>query len=104
MKPARRVVGRLLPLVSVLLLTLLSACGEDATDADEDGYSPPADCDDGNTSVHPGAAEACNGIDDNCDGSVDEGVATDAATWYADADGDAHGAPAPTLVGCTAPP
>jgi hypothetical protein len=24
--------------------------------------------------VHPGAAEACNGVDDNCDGQTDEGV------------------------------
>ena len=29
-----------------------------------------ADCDDFNASVYPSAAESCNGIDDNCDGSV----------------------------------
>lgn len=29
------------------------------------------DCDDTNPSVHPGAVEVCNGLDDNCDGTID---------------------------------
>jgi len=32
------------------------------------------DCDDTKQSIHPGAIEICNGIDDNCNGQVDEGV------------------------------
>ncbi len=32
------------------------------------------DCDDFDEKVHPGAAEVCNGVDDNCDGMVDEGT------------------------------
>ena len=31
------------------------------------------DCDDSTNDVHPGAAETCNHIDDDCDGTVDEG-------------------------------
>src|SRR3954470_15290875 len=32
---------------------------------------PDGDCNDGNASVNPGAAEVCNGIDDDCDNAVD---------------------------------
>ncbi len=45
-------------------------------DFDEDGYGENctlgADCDNYDAQVHPGAEELCNGIDDNCDGTVDE--------------------------------
>ncbi|MBZ0253351.1 MAG: putative metal-binding motif-containing protein, partial [Candidatus Methylomirabilis sp.] len=43
-------------------------------DFDDDGFLVcEDDCDDDDPSVHPGAAERCNGADDDCDGSVDEG-------------------------------
>ena len=42
-------------------------------DNDGDGYAPPQDCNDANPAVHPGAPELCNGIDDNCNGQIDEG-------------------------------
>jgi hypothetical protein len=45
-----------------------------ATDADGDGYRWCDECDDRNGAVHPGAAEICgNGIDDDCNGQIDEG-------------------------------
>ena len=43
-----------------------------AGDNDGDGYSSPTDCDDTNAAVHPGATEADNLTDDDCDGWVDE--------------------------------
>jgi len=45
-------------------------------DSDGDGWlvAPPgADCDDGKASVHPGAAEICDGLDNDCGGTVDDG-------------------------------
>jgi hypothetical protein len=47
------------------------------------------DCDDTNPDVHPHQAEVCNGIDDNCNGLVDEGLLVD--SWV-DADHDGFGA------------
>jgi hypothetical protein len=52
--------------------------------------------------VSPVGAERCNGVDDDCDGTVDEASAVDASTWYADADADGHGGSATTRA-CTAP-
>lgn len=40
-------------------------------DADGDGYTEDVDCDDTDPEVNPGAAEVCNGYDDNCDGHSD---------------------------------
>ncbi len=42
-----------------------------APDADDDGFPACADCDDGNSAIHPGAPESCNGLDDDCDGRAD---------------------------------
>ena len=37
----------------------------------------PGDCDDADAAINGGVAEACNGIDDNCNGEVDEGCDDD---------------------------
>jgi hypothetical protein len=85
-------------------------------DADQDGFgdadapveacaqpegavADAGDCDDTSAAVHPDAAEVCNGVDDDCDGSADTG-ALDATTWYLDADGDGHGTDRYTLTAC----
>jgi len=45
-----------------------------AVDNDNDGFTVPADCDDNDAAVFPGAVEVLNGIDDDCDGQIDEGL------------------------------
>jgi hypothetical protein len=60
-----------------------------------------SDCDDTTTSVSPSAFETCNDIDDDCDGTADDGLAT--TTWYRDADGDGYGSTSVTTTDCSAP-
>jgi hypothetical protein len=49
-----------------------------ANDRDCDGASADVDCNDNDPSVRPSATEVCgNGIDDNCNGAVDEIVDSD---------------------------
>jgi hypothetical protein len=60
------------------------AC-DPCNDADGDGYGSPGaaacdagpgdDCDDGRAEVHPDAPDACDGLDNDCDGDTDEGCA-----------------------------
>lgn len=41
-------------------------------DADQDGFSPPQDCDDTNAAINPARPENCSdGLDNDCDGAVD---------------------------------
>lgn len=110
-------------------------------DQDNDGYGSPAkycmcnpsgdfkvkkdsDCNDTNASVKPDATEVANGIDDDCDGSIDEGTgnggntekcdnvdndndgltdeegASGCQTYYYDNDGDGFGSPTGTKCYC----
>ncbi|MEM4663216.1 MAG: MopE-related protein [Candidatus Diapherotrites archaeon] len=71
-------------LILVFLFLFTSGCLQPANqgciDNDKDGFgsgnleycaSKLFDCNDFNPSVHPGFAETCNGIDDDCDGIID---------------------------------
>lgn len=67
------------------------------------GYVANADdCDDEDPSLHPGADEVCDGIDQDCDGTTDEDP-TDGTVWYEDADGDNYGNPAVSTMACSRP-
>jgi hypothetical protein len=89
-------------------------------DADGDGYgnassseiacdqpsgytADDTDCDDTAVASYPGAAEYCDNVDTDCDGTVDEDDALDATTWYADADSDSYGDSASTDTACSQP-
>ena len=92
----------------------LPGCSAFFWDADSDSYGSSAsvcrcgpsglytasvsgDCNDCNDAIHPGAAEICNGVDDNCDGSTDVS-ATDCIAWYVDGDDDGYGAGDPVCA------
>ena len=56
--------------------------GSDRDDLDGDGSAFDVDCDDDDASVHPGAEELADGLDNDCNGEIDEGTVND------DLDGD----------------
>jgi hypothetical protein len=74
----------------------------DACTQPEDGYVlTGGDCDDGDISAAPDRDETCDGVDNDCDGEIDEDP-IDAPVWYLDADEDTHGGTSSTTA-CTAP-
>ena len=87
-------------------------------DADGDGFGDAAtvistcvqpqgyvtdntDCDDTSADVNPAATEVCNHIDDDCSGTIDDGLVFD--TYYADVDGDTFGDANNSIYECSQP-
>ncbi|UJR85825.1 MopE-related protein [Sandaracinus amylolyticus] len=69
-------------------------------DRDADGSDDCADCAPDDATIHPGAEELCNQIDDDCDGAIDPGV----RTWFADCDGDSYASlRASSVTSCVEP-
>ena len=58
------------------------------------------DCDDADMAIHPDAVERCDGVDNDCNGGLDEGLTS---TFYADLDADGHGDPDRSSEHCTDP-
>ena len=69
----------------------------EAVDLDGDGAAGDVDCDDDDPATHPGAPEVCDEVDNNCDGTVDEGVTE---IIYPDLDGDGYGEDGAGREGC----
>ena len=49
------------------------------------------DCDDAKKLINPAATEACDTVDNDCDGATDEADATGCQLWYVDGDKDGYG-------------
>ncbi|MCB0579679.1 MAG: hypothetical protein KDD10_10270 [Phaeodactylibacter sp.] len=71
-------------------------------DQDNDGYFSYEDCDDDNATINPEAAEICDGIDNDCNGFIDDNIAI--YTYFPDADGDGFGDAATAIDTCLAAP
>jgi hypothetical protein len=72
-------------------------------DEDGDGFAACEECDDSVAAISPLATEICDGADNDCDGTVDEDDAVDAASWYADGDSDGFGDATTSVEACAAP-
>ena len=83
-------------------------CGNYCLDEDNDGYTAATDsctvpdgkiagdCNDSDLTVNPGATEVCNGVDNNCNGQIDEGFINtdgDGSADCVDPDDDNDGFP-----------
>ncbi|MBM4398678.1 MAG: putative metal-binding motif-containing protein, partial [Deltaproteobacteria bacterium] len=86
-----------------------TGCSAFYLDSDGDGFGTPVskclcaaatpysatksgDCNDANAAINPGATEACNLLDDDCDNAIDEQDAIGCSVFYADRDADTYGA------------
>ncbi len=74
-------------------------------DADGDGFPAGEDCDDSNAEVNTGAIEVCDGIDNDCDGLLDDDddPVSGRSNWYQDLDGDGFGNSAVMQGSCDQP-
>ena len=112
-----RIVRSLSTLLAGVALFVGSGCDEPTEDdgpapdpgqdLDGDGFTDDEDCDDQNGRISPRAVEVCDGVDNDCDGLVDDAddsvSPTSFLTFYEDGDRDGFGNPEVTAQACTVP-
>ncbi len=69
-------------------------------DLDEDGSVGQQDCDPLDPDTHPGSPERADGIDQDCDGEVDEGTGDDDGDGLSEAGGDCDDTDPSVQTGC----
>ena len=78
--------------------------GQDGTGVDSCdtlGATEAGDCNDADSAISPGADEVCDGVDNDCDGTIDVDPVSGGTTYYFDFDGDGYGDAAYAVVSCT---
>ena len=88
-------------LIALAAVTLV-ACNK-PSDYDGDGFDALVDCNDNDAAINTDATEVCDGVDNNCDNSIDGADADGAVTYYADADTDGFGGTTLSITQCDAP-
>jgi len=74
----------------------------DAPDGDDDGATVCTDCNDAEPAMFPGNPEICDGLDNDCNGNIDDGFIGD--SYWPDTDGDNYGDENASPVTACAPP
>ena len=86
------------------MVTAIQTQPQDGCEAPEGTVDNDEDCNDLETLAHPNFFEICDGVDNNCDGIIDEDTALDTVAFYADFDGDGHGDADNMSYSCSIPP
>ncbi len=94
------VIRETLPLATVPYGGCQGANGDNDGDGSDSVAFGGPDCDDEDPQIGPHAIEVCDGIDNNCDGQIDEGTIR---TFYEDVDGDGYGNPDSPIDACELP-
>ncbi len=84
-------------LIFLALGLALTGCDKDS---DHDGVPKSEDCNDESPLISPDVAEVCDGVDNDCDGEIDELGAIGEVEYWADTDGDGFGDPNESIMSC----